>query len=169
MISNWVCIWISVFAGGEITGKLSDYRLPLNYQWKKCHNISNHCLWCFMSDFSKRTVFYNIRNFAYICLYPYNLNSDQWPTHFQRSCVRVSVLFFVTSNPLFSKARVAKVTRSCCLRSLVFVEAKSSLHFDIHRRPQVFLKGCCYHETQTIWCNGWQQTMIRLHFVVVFV
>ena len=46
--------------------------------------------------------------------------------------------FFVTSNPLFSKAHVAKVTWACCLRQLVFLESESSLHFGIggHRSFQ---------------------------------
>ena len=37
--------------------KLSNFWLPLNCQWKKCHDISNHWERDFMSDFSKRSVF----------------------------------------------------------------------------------------------------------------
>ena len=39
--------------------------------------------------------------------------------------------FLVISNPLCSKVRVAEVSRASCLRTLVFHEAESSLHFVI--------------------------------------
>lgn len=45
--------------------------------------------------------------------------------------VYVSSTFFVTSYRPFSKARMTKVRRACSLRSLVFLEVESSLHFGI--------------------------------------
>ena len=48
-------VFESVFS--FIDHKLSNFWLPLNCQWKKCHDISNHWERDFMSDFSKRSVF----------------------------------------------------------------------------------------------------------------
>ena len=37
-----------------------------------------------------------------------------------------------------------------------------------HQRPLVFLKGCCHHKSQTNWCNGSHQTIIKLHVFLFY-
>ena len=47
--------------------------------------------------------------------------------------VDVSVFntFFVVNSPLYSNKRPTNATRSCCIRSFVFLESESSLHFGV--------------------------------------
>ena len=74
---------------------------------------------------------------VYVCTFSALTVTSKLPISNAHMCVFST--FFVSSNAPFSEAFMAKVTRVCCLLSLVFLETDLPLHFGI--RGHSFSQG----------------------------
>lgn len=145
------------FADREITGKLNNYWLPLNHQWKKILYRASVNYLCFLTD----DRFWSVKT-LHMFVYTFSILTVTNNPRISKGHVCAFSTFSVTSNKTFSRTHVAKFTRSCSLRSLGFSKGRVVAPF-WHWRPKVFLKSSCHHKPQAI--NVMVDSRLSLHCI----